>query len=868
MQALLTYIEKAASRAVAVIVAAVLACGLVPAQAFARTAAADMGIALEVPASAFVDPDPGAPGGSGVRAVDALVGIRVEVSASALVDPDDPAAEAKAADALMGIRLEVPTQAYVDPDPDDPAADVKATSGLMGIRLQVPTSAFVDPDPDDPDAPDAGVRAAEGMFGIRLEVPSSAFVNPDDGADVRAADALVGIRLQVPTQAYVEDDPSTVATASLMGIRLAVSNTHTVTFDANGLTFDPAGVTGTKAVTVLDGACVIQPDPVTATWENHRVVGWYTDPACADEDRYDFSQPVYSNFTLFAKWEAVPYERQKYQLHMTCDDAELADTDKAAGLDADGVGWDGSATYVGEWEIGKGTELPTAAETTRSGYRLVGWYAGYDEATGAYEGDPIGYISREDDGSAMREFWAEWEKLPPPEGDYCTLTFDSRGGSPVEAQTFGLPDGGMPTWPTPPTRSGFEFTGWYADRASAAAAGDAGRFDFGAPIVTDTTAYAGWKRAGSTPITTWRVTFETDGGTYVPAQSVVDGQRAAEPTAPTKAGWKFVGWFDGPGEDATEFDFAERAITADTTVYARWREPERFAVTFYAAGGEFASLGNGVGGEGGLDLGVYTIEVLEGSRLPADAVPGAEGCPVAAPKWAGWQFAGWYPEARDEAGAGTGQGDYAGGAFDFEGTPVEGPTNVFAKWTLRLDVTVPASVGLAVDAGTGKVTAPAMGEYALKSRTVRPVEVEALALESEQAELEGFFELPEGALPDGAPEADRLAAWRGALASTRLTLLADAPGAAPIGLPLAGDADGSAWRSAYALAEAERAVYRMAAFSYAGTAFDELWQGADPSERLPLELGMSIPTDKLEVRADLDGPKSITHLRVTVSAKE
>ena len=60
----------------------------------------------------------------------------------------------------------------------------------------------------------------------------------------------------------------------------------------------------------------------------------------------------------------------------------------------------------------------------------------------------------------------------------------------------------------------------------------------------------------------------------------------------------------------------------------------------------------------------------------------------------------------------------------------------------------------------------------------------------------------------------------------------------------------------------------MAAFGYAGTAFDELWQGADPSERLPLELGMSIPSDKLGVRTDLDGEHPITRLQVTVAARE
>ncbi len=824
MRHLLTYIQ----RLVAVLVAAMLACSLVPASALARTAAGDLGIRLEVPASAFVDQ------GDDTKAAEALLGIRLEVPRQAFTDDGD---DTKAADGMLGIRLEVPSQAYVEPDGDD----TRSTDGLLGIRLEVPKQAFVDPD----DGSD--VRAAEGLFGIRLEVPKQAFT--DDGDDTKAADGLVGIRLEVPRQAYIEDGDGTRAASGLFGIRLQVTATHTVTFDANG------GVGG-ASVPVLDGASVSEPDPVAATREGYRVEGWYLDAACTE--RYDFSQPVFGDFTLFAKWEGPDYERAAYQLHLLAADATIADDE----LGLTRVDDDADPRYEGEYKVGKGLDLPTP---TRPGYEFAGWYASWTEEGGP-AGDPVDFISRFAEGE--QHFWAKWEPLPPPEGDYWTVTFDSRGGSAVEPQYIDTTTGGVAARPDDPTRNGYTFDGWYADSMCMRP------FDFATPITADTTVYAGWKRDAGSPVTSYVVAFDTQGGSTVARQSVREGACAIRPSAPTKDGYNFVDWYvdadsAAAAGEAGVFDFAT-PITGDTVLYAGWKVKPKLTVTFDANGGQFD--------ESGLDH--IEIQVLEGSMVAPEDVP-------TNPKQSGWQFGGWYlPAEGDPEGDTGGSGDGSAGPGESGGSGAAGAapgallgekwdpaaaiyadTTIYAKWDLRLDVTVPVGIGFAVDAGSGAVTAPEMGRYALKSRTVRPVGVEALAVQSEQSELEGFFELPAGALPEGALEADRLAAWKAALSATRLSLLADAPGAAKLTLPLAGDADGSAWRSAYALSETERAAYRLAAFSYAGAAFDPAWQGADPSERLPLELGLSIPTDKLQVRTDLDGERPITRLQVTVAAQ-
>lgn len=68
-------------------------------------------------------------------------------------------------------------------------------------------------------------------------------------------------------------------------------------------------------------------------------------------------------------------------------------------------------------------------------------------------------------------------------------------------------------------------------------------------------------------LTTRTVTFDSDGGTEVVQQIVVYGGVATEPTAPTKEGYTFGGWYSGE----TVYDFAT-AVKADLTLTAHWTE--------------------------------------------------------------------------------------------------------------------------------------------------------------------------------------------------------------------------------------------------------------------------------------------------------
>ena len=68
-----------------------------------------------------------------------------------------------------------------------------------------------------------------------------------------------------------------------------------------------------------------------------------------------------------------------------------------------------------------------------------------------------------------------------------TVTFDSQGGTDVPAQSQMY--GELLELPEPPTREGYEFTGWYVDETCEILWNVEGR-----SIETDMTLYAGWEK--------------------------------------------------------------------------------------------------------------------------------------------------------------------------------------------------------------------------------------------------------------------------------------------------------------------------------------------------------------------------------------
>jgi uncharacterized repeat protein (TIGR02543 family) len=100
---------------------------------------------------------------------------------------------------------------------------------------------------------------------------------------------------------------------------------------------------------------------------------------------------------------------------------------------------------------------------------------------------------------------------------------------------------------------------------------------------------------GGTTSTTYTVSFEANGGTPVPAaQTVAEGGTVTAPTAMTKSGYTFGGWYKESGL-TNAWDFGTDTVTGEITLYAKWIPT--YTVSFEANGG--SSVEAQTVGEGG-----------------------------------------------------------------------------------------------------------------------------------------------------------------------------------------------------------------------------------------------------------------------------
>lgn len=140
---------------------------------------------------------------------------------------------------------------------------------------------------------------------------------------------------------------------------------------------------------------------------------------------------------------------------------------------------------------------------------------------------------------------------------YVRVKFDTQDGSDVASQV--IEEGGLATDVADPTREHYTFGNWYYN---AEGTGDA--VDFTSDVFSDdTTIYASWV------IDTFTVTFDSNDGSAVSAQTINYGDVATAPTDPTLALNTFAGWFTDDSTFLEEYNFAT-PVTEDITLYAKW----------------------------------------------------------------------------------------------------------------------------------------------------------------------------------------------------------------------------------------------------------------------------------------------------------
>ncbi|MBE5737608.1 MAG: hypothetical protein E7348_04325 [Clostridiales bacterium] len=273
------------------------------------------------------------------------------------------------------------------------------------------------------------------------------------------------------------------------------------------------------------------------------------------------------------------------------------------------------ATYDVNYEGGENTVVDVKKATisskdiTREGYTLEGWYTDA-ECTTPYD------FTKEVAGDIT--IYAKWEEIPQ-----VVVTFNANGGADVDPQTIYVDT--KATAPTS-TKTGYDLVGWYSDAELTQ------EFDFDTVVTEDITLYAKWT------IQVYEVIFNTNGGNTIDNATVEYNQTLTLPTAPTKDGYAFVGWYTDETLE-TEYD-ATSAITAGFTLYAKWIEV--FTVTFDTDGGTE----------------IEAQEVNAGSKATEPTAPVKEG----------FTFDGWFAEENGTE------------AFDFN-TAIDADITLYAKWT-------------------------------------------------------------------------------------------------------------------------------------------------------------------------------------------
>ena len=143
--------------------------------------------------------------------------------------------------------------------------------------------------------------------------------------------------------------------------------------------------------------------------------------------------------------------------------------------------------------------------------------------------------------------------------EYCQVIFETNGGSNVDSQKVIL--GQKAIRPENPTKAGYEFVNWYSDSNLI------NLYSFDEPINNNIVIYAKWRSTSDIAIT-FTVTFNSNGGSNVPVQIVEETMNAIQPSAPTKEGYSFVGWYTTPSFDEL-YNF-NASVIENITLYARW----------------------------------------------------------------------------------------------------------------------------------------------------------------------------------------------------------------------------------------------------------------------------------------------------------
>ncbi len=347
--------------------------------------------------------------------------------------------------------------------------------------------------------------------------------------------------------------------------------------------------------------------------------------------------------------------------------------------------------FVGQWDINEytisfdsnggdkvepitqdyNTEV-TEPKPTKEGHMFAGWFEENSDTAFIFTTMPARDV----------ELTAHWTP-----NEY-SIEFESDGGTPVDPIVANF--GSKVSKPDDPTKTGYDFVGWFEKDAENA-------FVFDTMPAKDVKLTAHWNAKTFTP----GVCFNANGGSwddvtdkYVAA--TFNAEIVAPETAPARSGYEFLGWSKNPVATAAEsLGILNQELTEENGIvfYAVWKaETYVDGIIFDADGGIFAN------GEGTAKV---TATYGEAISVPEN------------PTRTGYTFEGW----ANESGAQTGSVTLGTLGTDLSDTSLK----YYAAWkAISLTVKFDANTGAYAN-GMETVEVPATYDQPIEAPATEPV---------------------------------------------------------------------------------------------------------------------------------------------------
>lgn len=306
----------------------------------------------------------------------------------------------------------------------------------------------------------------------------------------------------------------------------AVVTGHTVNYNVAGGSavankYFPEGVTNSFALP-------------TTTKTGYVLSGWFdaaTDGTKQGNAGDSFSTTsLTSDVNLFAQWTPGSY---------------------AINYNTDGGTPQASGTYLSD------TQMTLPAAPTKPGYSFTGWFSAI--SSGTKLGDAEANYTPGHTGASITVF-ARWAKKT------YAVNYNTAGGSSQAAGSY-QSDTAF-TLASMPTRTGYTFSGWFDALTAGTRLGNAGvAYNPGHPD-SDLNVFAQWSAD------THAVSYDTGGGSNQASGTYQSDTIFRLPTAPSKQGFVFTGWFDAAtgGNKVGDANalYTPRNTGADIQLFAQW----------------------------------------------------------------------------------------------------------------------------------------------------------------------------------------------------------------------------------------------------------------------------------------------------------